>query len=255
MTKFIKMVLVLVVSLLPISCAPDSEAASTSWSVKTVTMESGRKYFVYLPNDRVVRQLVIYSHGANAPEDVFQAGIKLKELHKHATNTVFAYSVSKGGTKKFDVGINYCCTWVDTQEVPYLIDVRNSVSALVPIDQSEVKVMGVSNGGMLSERAACVRPDVFSAAGSWAGTWESDPEGCRRGIVNIQQWHGTKDTTVPINGGTKYLWGKTIVVPPADEMYSKILPKSHYKLIPKQGEDHVASGEIIGEMTRWVVTQ
>lgn len=255
MRRFLTAVLITGFVMLPLPSA--NAETPTSWSVQAITMESGRKFFALLPNCGAPcvtpRQLVIFSHGAGAPEDVLNAGKTLKALRSYSPETVFAYSVSKGGTKKFDAGVDYCCTFVDTQEVEYLADVASRVAATTPI--SVVKLMGFSNGGMLSERAICWRPDLFHAAASWAGTWRTWAEGCTRGVVNMHQWHGTADTVVPIEGGTVYRFGRYITIPPATEMASKILPESSYLLTVIQGEDHTASGATTREMTQWVVAQ
>lgn len=231
----------------------DGTGERPDWGMQTVTLENGRKYFALMPSCagarcNVPRQLFIFTHGVNGAEDVLNAKLRLTNSHNADPDAIFAFSVSKNGTKRFDAGANYCCTFVETNEVDYLVDVAEDIAAKTPVDQSQVGLFGLSNGGMLSERAICLRPDVFVAAASWAGTWTTQYEGCQHGTVSIEQWHGTNDTVAPIEGGMVTVDGHQFYLPPATELGTKITPESHFALHVIPGEDHVAPGWVIDEM-------
>ena len=228
-----------------------------SWGVQTVTLANGRKYFALMPSCGSVgcktpRQVFIFTHGVGGPEDVLNAKTRLTSSHNKNPDAIFAYSVSRDATKRFDAGVNYCCTYVETNEVDYLISVLNDIAVKTPVDRTQVGLFGQSNGGMLSERAICLRPDVFAAAASWAGTWTTQYEGCQHGKVNIEQWHGDKDTVAPINGGMVTIDGHQFYVPPASELGTKLTPDSHFELHVIPGEDHVAPGWVMDEMVVWL---
>lgn len=228
-----------------------------SWGMKTVTIADGRKYHALMPSCGVTkckmpRQLFIFTHGVGGPEDVVQAKLRLQSSQNINPNAIFAYSISKNATKRFDAGTKYCCTYVETNEIKYLTDIVNDIASKTPVDRTQVGLFGQSNGGMLSQRAACLRPDVFRAAASWAGTWTTEYEGCQHGTVNIEQWHGDKDTVAPINGGPVNIDGHPFYLPPAAELGTKLTPESHFELHVIPGEDHVAPGWVMDEMVAWL---
>ena len=234
----------------------NSTGENPSWGVKTVTLSSGRKYHVLLPICKgpcqVQRQVIVYSHGASAAEDAPSATLRLRKLHDYDPNTIFAFSISKGDTKRFDVGVDYCCTWTDTNEVQYLVDVVNDIATRTPVLRDKVGLFGFSNGGMLSERAICLRPDEFAAAAAYAGTWTTQYEGCQHGTVNIEQWQGDKDTTVRLEGGCVKIQNHLVCVPPAWELGSKITPESHFALHVMPGKDHTTPYVADQAMVAWL---
>lgn len=230
----------------------------TAWGTKTVFMPSGRKFYYTYPTcgpDPCVepRQLIIYTHGIGAPEDILSASKALGNLRNRDADAVLAFSVSKGGTKKFDAGVDYCCTWVDTQEVAYLTDMVAHVNARTPIDLERVGLFGLSNGGMLSERGICERPAAFAAAASWAGTWRT--ENCTAGPVTIRQWHGDQDTVAPLNGGVVTIAGHPVDVPPASRLGELVGPDSTFTLTVVPGEDHTIPNPVVDEMMAWLNEQ
>lgn len=235
--------------------AAETTETPTSWGLKTVVMPGGRMFYYTLPNCGGLacvqpRQLMIYTHGIGAPEDVLAANSALAGLRRRDPDAVLAFSVSKNATRKFDAGVDYCCTWVDTQEVAYLTDVVAHVNARTPVDLERVHLIGLSNGGMLSERAICERPDVFDAAASWAGTWRT--ESCTLGPVRIRQWHGDQDPVAPIDGGVVTIAGHPVDVPPASRLGELVGPESTFTLTVVVGEDHTIPGYIIDDMVAWL---
>ena len=227
-----------------------------SWGVKTVTLSSGRKYHVLLPICKgpcqVPRQVFVYSHGASAAEDAPSATLRLRKLHDYDPNAIFAFSISKGDTRRFDAGSDYCCTWTDTRDVQYLVDVVDDIAARTPVLRDQVGLFGFSNGGMLSERAICLRPDKFAAAAAYAGTWTTQYEGCQYGTVSIEQWHGDKDVAVPLNGGCVKVQGHTVCVPPATELGTMITAESHFELHVLPGKDHSTPYVADQAMVAWL---
>lgn len=251
-----------IASMLSVLVTPAAEATEvvTGWSVKYVTLASGRTFYVNSPDCSggpctTPRSLVIYTHGVGAPEDLASATQMLTGLRRVTPEVVYAYSVSAGGTKRFDAGINYCCTWRETYEVQYLTQLTFKVHEMVPLQRWGVKLMGSSNGGMLSQRAICIRPDLFVAAASWAGTWRTTYEGCTRGKVNIRQWHDPADPVVPFNGGVVTIFGRQVDVPPASAMGSVLLPGSQFVLTEVPGAGHTLYPSVAGDMARWLAVQ
>ncbi len=72
----------------------------------------------------------------------------------------------------------------------------------LPVNDSRVYAIGVSNGGMLAYRLACDFPEDFAAIASLAGT--SVVEGCNATRpVSVLEVHGTGDEVIPYNNTTR----------------------------------------------------
>jgi len=107
-----------------------------------------------------------------------------------------------------------CCGTASAQQIDdvgFLAHVVDTVAALRPIDRRRVYVAGFSNGGMMSLRAVCARPDVFAAAASVGGTLQS---GCLASSpVSALLLHGQRDTTVPYAGTSYSRFLRTALTP------------------------------------------
>jgi polyhydroxybutyrate depolymerase len=109
-----------------------------------------------------------------------------------------------------------CCgrsSAAQVDDVGFLVQIVQIISALRPIDLHRVYISGFSNGGMMALRALCDRPDVFAAAVSVAGTLQAP---CAAGQpVNAMLIHGTADGVVPFNGMrySKFLGTRLTAVP------------------------------------------
>lgn len=93
-----------------------------------------------------------------------------------------------------------CCNFYgqDVDDVAYLTGLVEEAAKHVHVDRSRVTTLGHSNGGYMSLRLACERPDIFSRAVSVAGSMPSLREQCdAEGGVSILQIHGTEDITIP----------------------------------------------------------
>lgn len=111
-----------------------------------------------------------------------------------------------------------CCgasAAMGVDDVGFLAHLVQLVSTVRPIDPTRVYITGFSNGGMMAMRAACERPDVFTAAASVAGTLQTECAG--PGHLSALFLHGTGDATVPYDGlrYSKFLKTSLTAVPVA----------------------------------------
>ncbi len=85
------------------------------------------------------------------------------------------------------------------------------------IDPGHVFATGMSNGGFMSNRLGCDRPDVFAAIAPVAGTLGVNVACAPSRPVAVLETHGTADPIVPFNGGPMTGRGgaSTIVSAPA----------------------------------------
>ena len=238
---------------------PTPVQITTWWAVRQRTIAGGRTYFLARPFCAPLasqecadflqkpRPMVIYGHPANWPEDATTATNVLAWLRHIDQDTIYAFAVSAGGTKMFDAQL--CCTATPVDELAYLIGAVDDTAAMVGVDRSRVGLMGISNGGMLAELGACQRPDLFKAAASVSGTYAGM---CNVGTSTVRQWHGSADTSVPLNGGNVYIAGAWRAVPPAASLAQRMASGSQFQLDVLPGLGHALPMSVLAEAGTWL---
>jgi pimeloyl-ACP methyl ester carboxylesterase len=231
--------------------------ATPAWSVQKVALGE-RVYFANLPSCQPVeaaacvsfmsrpRQVVTWLHAARAFEDD-AAVVRFLTNARGASDHIWVYPISKGGTRVWDAGI--CCTSESIDETGYLVSVVEDIDRSFAVNRNRVGVIGQSNGGMLAEKIACERPEVFRAAASWAGPWGGN---CPAAGVQIGHWHGGADDVVPIGGGTRVILGRSVNFPPAYRLGTTMSAGSTFVLHVKPTLGHVSNTSIGMEQYNWL---
>ena len=95
-----------------------------------------------------------------------------------------------------------CCGNAEVDDVGYISGLIEEAQQVYNIDADRVYLMGHSNGGFMSFRMACERPDLITAIVSLAGSTFDDPSDCQPGSppVSALVVHGTEDQTIPYEG-------------------------------------------------------
>lgn len=237
------------------------DSSTTTWTAKQFTLDDGRTYFADVPSCASVsdqacadyvaapKALLFYMHPAATAEDATTANNALGYLHSLRTDIIFVYGVSAGGTKMWNSGA--CCT-TQSDDVAYMANIVQQLSANFAVNPNRVGSMGVSNGGMLTEKAVCDRPDIFKAGASYAGTYSGD---CKLGVVKLAQWHGTADTIVPLHGGTVVIAGMSRTFPEASSLADRMATGSIFSLYVMSGYGHNPPGSIYWAQISWVMSQ
>lgn len=164
----------------------------------TRSLPDGRTYLLHIdPHPRGPQPLIIALHmAAHSAAQMESTGLSaFADGHRF----VVAYGQGVGGY--WNAG--GCCGADKADDVAYLRDLVAAVEASVDIDRSRVYVIGMSNGAMMAYRAVCEAPQVFAAAGVVAGALMPGVR-CGNSTIRVVQIHGTRDTTVPLHGGTGY---------------------------------------------------
>ena len=98
-----------------------------------------------------------------------------------------------------------CCNFYGStvDDVAYLTAILDDVALKYRVDPKRVFLVGHSNGGFMSYRYACEKPERIAAIASLAGANWNDEAKCRPTTpFSVVQIHGTNDTTVQYGGGT-----------------------------------------------------
>src|SRR5581483_6123544 len=103
---------------------------------------------------------------------------------------------------------DYCCGTTFTpkpDDVAYLTAIMDDVRLRYRVDEQRVFVVGHSNGGFMSHRMACDRPDRIAAIVSLAGAQWKDVSRCAPATgVSVLEVHGDADLVVQYGGSDLY---------------------------------------------------
>ena len=100
-----------------------------------------------------------------------------------------------------------CCNFydADVDDVGYLFGLIDELSERGAIDPDRVHFTGHSNGGFMSYRLACERPERIASIAVLAGSTFATEEECGDGPpVSVLHMHGDADTRIPYGGKTAY---------------------------------------------------
>jgi polyhydroxybutyrate depolymerase len=95
----------------------------------------------------------------------------------------------------------FCCNF-DRKNINDVRYIERLIGRLkVKYNISKVIIAGHSNGGFLSQRIACEKPEIVDTIITWGGSSFYKYSDCRpRKPVSIIHLHGTKDGTIPYEG-------------------------------------------------------
>jgi polyhydroxybutyrate depolymerase len=98
-----------------------------------------------------------------------------------------------------------CCGTADffnIDDPAFLRAVVALISQLGRIDRSRVYITGLSNGGFMTHRMACVAADIFAAAAPVSAPLNTTASTCRPSRpITVVAFHGLNDGIVAYNGG------------------------------------------------------
>jgi polyhydroxybutyrate depolymerase len=86
-------------------------------------------------------------------------------------------------------------------DIGYTDDLLAEVGAAIPIDASAIYATGISNGGAMSHRLACERPELLAAIAPVAGANQHADDGGACGAMPVLHIHGTLDPAWKFEGG------------------------------------------------------
>ena len=189
--------------------------ASVSVGAQTTVIDSihsggqSRQYYLYVPaayDGSEPRPLVLNLHGygSYAFQQIFYG-----EFRPIAVTANFLILLPDGtqdvlGFQHWNT-FNAFGTGVD--DVAFISDLLDSISAEYNIDQNRIYSTGMSNGGFMSYELACQLSDRIAAIASVTGTMDTDHfDYCSPSHPTpVMEIHGTADATVPYAGSGDFL--------------------------------------------------
>ena len=174
-----------------------------------------RTYYVYKPHDRVLKNrkvpLLFVLHGGGGVAKTMPYHTKY-QFHKLANKDGFIIVFPQGVDKQWNGGrdaalypalANAAPFREQLDDVGFLAKIVSEVSDIHNIDPNKVFTCGMSNGGFMSNRLICERPDIFRAAGVVTAQMDTGyVNKCNPNrTVSLMIFNGTADKAVPYNGG------------------------------------------------------
>jgi len=102
-------------------------------------------------------------------------------------------------------GVAYCASGAacaqGIDDIGYTDQLLDEVRAAIPVDPQRIYATGISNGGAMSHRLACERPDVLAAIAPVSGANQFADDGGACGQMAVLHIHGTKDPAWLFDGG------------------------------------------------------
>ena len=109
---------------------------------------------------------------------------------------------SGGDENRFWNASSACCNFFqsDIDDSAYILSIINEVKADFNVDSNRVYLIGHSNGGFMSYRAAYDHSETIAAVASLAGASHVDMRSAPENPVHVLQIHGTSDGTIAYEG-------------------------------------------------------
>ena len=109
---------------------------------------------------------------------------------------------SGGDENRFWNASSACCNFFqsDVDDSAYILNIINEVKADFNVDSNRVYLIGHSNGGFMSYRAAYDHSKTIAAIVSLAGASHADMRSAPENPVHVLQIHGTSDGTIAYEG-------------------------------------------------------
>jgi polyhydroxybutyrate depolymerase len=161
-----------------------------------------RRWLLYLPRAAsagAALPLVFNLHGSGGtPEDQLQ----LSGLEALAESEGFVVVAPEGVERMWNVPVDAA----KPDDVRFMAELIDQVSALTSVDRQRVYATGFSGGGRMVSQLACDLSDRIAAIAAIGGIRFPGPCSNARPLP-ILAFHGTADDTNPYTGGGRPYWG------------------------------------------------
>mgnify|MGYP006269124603 CR=1 FL=1 len=194
--------------LLPFGCFSPQLLAQSNHFDSLTHQNVQRQYAVHLPpgyTGTVNLPLVITLHGGSGTYVNVQGFTQMNQVSNQNGFIVAypqGYGVAPPGFAWAD-GRGTSADQAEVDDVGFMARLIDTLAAQYAIDTQRVYVCGFSNGGFMTQRLACERPDLFAAVGGLGCSMDTSLyASCAPGqAVPMMYVAGTADPFVPFEGG------------------------------------------------------
>lgn len=149
--------------------------------------------------------LIVLLHGygsSGAGQDGYMKFSALADRYGFLLVTPDGTEEPAGQKNRFWNASEACCNFFASEldDSAYVLSIINTVKAKYSIDERRVYLIGHSNGGFMSYKAAHDHSGVIAALVSLAGAEATDPMPAPANPVHVLQIHGTADGTIAYAG-------------------------------------------------------
>lgn len=149
--------------------------------------------------------LIVLLHGyssSGAGQDSYMGFSKIADRYGFLLVSPDGDKEAGGDENRFWNASPACCNFFgsDVDDSAYILSIINEVKSDYNVDANRVYLIGHSNGGFMSYRAAYDHSDTIAAIASLAGANHIDERSAPDNPVHILQIHGTDDGTIAYEG-------------------------------------------------------
>ncbi|MFK7863904.1 MAG: PHB depolymerase family esterase [Pseudohongiellaceae bacterium] len=164
-------------------------------------------------NPEAPSPLIVLLHGytsSGAQQDSYMGFSKLADKYGFLFVAPDGNKEPGGNESRFWNATPACCDFYGTavDDSSYVLEIINTMKSDYNVDPNRVYLIGHSNGGFMSYRAAYEHSSTIAAIASLAGASHIDERAAPESPVHVLQIHGTADETIAYDGseiqGNKY---------------------------------------------------
>jgi polyhydroxybutyrate depolymerase len=187
-----------------------SLVSAQSFAQSVTTIDAGRGDIpLHVPlsyANNTPAPLVVLLHGygsSGAQQDGYMRFSQLVDRYGFLLATPDGAQEAGGRNSRFWNASDACCNFFnsDLDDSAYVLSIINAVKAAYQVDDRRVYLIGHSNGGFMSFKAAHDHSSVIAGIASLAGAEATVAMPAPANPVHVLQIHGTADGTIAYEGG------------------------------------------------------
>ena len=149
--------------------------------------------------------LIVLLHGyssSGAMQDGYMGFSKLADQYGFLLVAPDGNREPGGDENRFWNASDACCDFFSTEvdDSAYVADIIKEMKAQFTVDNNRIYLVGHSNGGFMSYRAAYEHSNTIAAIASLAGATHIEERDAPANPVHVLQIHGTADGTIAYEG-------------------------------------------------------
>lgn len=184
--------------------------STASVAQTSLSIDAGRGDVpVFVPSDYASNApapliVLLHGYGSNGmQQNEYMRISELVDRYGFLLATPDGTQESAGRNARFWNASDACCNFyaTDLDDSAYVLAIINAVKAQYSVDSRRVYLIGHSNGGFMSYKAAHDHSDVIAGIASLAGAETTEALPAPSNPVHVLQIHGTADGTIAYDGG------------------------------------------------------